>query len=274
MKSLRITIGLAVSAIALAIAAAPAMALKEKPKIPTGNFIASVAGGPITPEHPVIAKSHEGAVEEMKFGGMKFHCKGLSSTSEITSEKSPDLAMDLNFKSCKHAGSEGLFAHQIGLHFKKPLHLELHANGSVKIMKIGANESEAKVQGFTCLIKIPAQEIPLQAEKKEGEFEAVGYSTTKETVEGAKLKTFPRGFYETLEVEFIGMKHLKFEYKPEPPIENEKHEKEFPNHCGYTQGEGGSFDKETGMVEGTWAFEGAVSGIQIKKGSIGFEPPV
>jgi hypothetical protein len=41
---------------------------------------------------------------------------------------------------------------------------------------------------------------------------------------------------------------------------------------GYVKGEEGQFNPETGMVEGKWGFEGFVEEIEIKGGSIGFEP--
>jgi hypothetical protein len=267
MKSLRIMIGLAVAVTALALAAVPALAAKEKPKIPTGNFVASVAGGTITPATPAIAKSTEGEVDTLSFGGIhNIECKGLSSSSTVEEEVSPDLNMELKFKGCKFAYHAGVFTKHSALKFKQPLHLELHANGSVKIMKIGENETEVHVAGFKCKVTIPAQEIPLAAENKEGEFEAVEYSTEKETVEGGKLKKFPRGFFELLEVEFVKMKGLKFVYKPEEGGREAE-------HCGYTRDEEGQFNPETGLVEGKWAFEGDLEEIKIKDGSIGFEPP-
>jgi hypothetical protein len=266
MKSLRIMVGLIAGVATLALAAVPALAVKEKPKVPTGNFIASVAGGTITPATPAIAKSAEGEVESLSFGGIhNIECKGLSSSSTVEEEVSPNLEMDLRFKGCKFAYHAGVFTKHAALKFKAPLHLELHANGSVKIMKIGENETEVHVSGFKCKVTIPAQEVPLGAENKEGEFEAVEYSSEKETVEGGKLKKFPSGFYELLEVEFVKMKGLKFEYKPEEGGREAE-------HCGYTKGEEGQFNPETGLVEGKWAFEGFVEEIKIKDGSIGFEP--
>jgi hypothetical protein len=272
MKRLRSTIGLAVAVVtAFALAVAPAYASKEKPKVPTGNFIAEIAGTTISPEKPAIAKSNkEGEVEEFKFGGIKpILCKRISSTSKVESESSPNLKMDLKFSGCKYEIHSGIFNRKEPFKFKQPLHMELHANGSVKILTIEANETEVKVPPFTCKVKIPQQEIPLAAEKKEGEFEAVEYSTEKEFVEENKLKKYPKGFFERLEVEFTGLQHLDFEYKPEP---GEKGEGEAAEKCGYVKGEGGQFNPETGMVEGKWGFEGFVEEIEIAKGSLGFEP--
>jgi hypothetical protein len=261
-------IGLVVAATALALAAVPAWASKEKPKIPTGNFIASVSGGTITPATPAIAKSTEGEISKLTFGGIPgLECKGASSVSKVEEEVSPNLNMELSFKSCKFPRHIGIFTGGGTLKFKEPLHLQLHANGSVKIMTIGLDETEVHVGGFKCKITIPAQEIPLSAESKEGEFEAVEYSTEKETVEGSKLKKFPRGFFELLEVEFVKMKSLAFVYKPEEGGREAK-------HCGYTKDEEGQFNPETGLVEGKWAFEADLEEIKIKNGSIGFEPPV
>jgi hypothetical protein len=267
MKSLRIMIGLAVAVTALALAAVPALAAKEKPKIPTGEFIASKTGMTISPATPVIAKSNnEGEVEEFKFGGIPVECPALSSTSEVESERSPDLKMDLIFKKCTFPIKVGVLTRNMPFKFKHNLHLELHANGSAKILKVAADETEVKIPPFKCHVLIPAQEIPLAAEKREGEFETVEYSTETETVEGGKLKKFPRGFYELLEVEFVKMKGLKFEYKPEPGGKE-------ADKCGYVKGEEGQFNAETGMVEGVWHFEGDVEEIKIPGGSIGFEPP-
>jgi hypothetical protein len=260
-------IGLVAMATALAVAAVPAWAIKEKPKVPTGNFIASVNGQTISPEHPVTAKSNsEGEVEEFKFGGIPVTCAGLSSVSKVEAETSPDLNMELKFKKCGYPIKAGEITRTMPFKFKHNLHLELHANGSAKILKVAEDETEVKIPPFKCHVTIPAQEIPLSAEGKEGEFETVEYSTETETVEGGKLKKFPRGFYELLEVEFVKMKGLKFEYKPEAGArEAEK--------CGYVKGEEGKFNPETGMVEGRWRFEGFVEEIKIPGGSIGFEPP-
>jgi hypothetical protein len=267
MKGLRTTIGLAVALMALALAVAPAYAAKEKPKVPTGNFIAEINGTTISPEKPAIAKSNnEGEVEEFKFGGIKpITCKKISSTSKVESEKSPNLKMELKFSKCSYKIHNGVFTGSEPFKFKQPLHLELHANGSVKILTVEENETEVKIPPYKCQIKIPQQEIPLAAEKKEGEFEAVEYSTEIEKVEGGKLKKYPKGFFERLEVEFTGMKHLLFEYKPEPGGKGAE-------KCGYVKGEEGQFNPETGMVEGKWGFEGFVEEIEIKGGSIGFEP--
>jgi hypothetical protein len=271
MKGLRTTIGLAVALMAMALAVAPAYAAKEKPKVPTGNFIAEINGTTISPEKPATAKSNnEGEVEEFKFGGIKpILCKRITSTSKVESEKSPNLKMDLKFVGCKYEIHDGIFIRKEPFKLKEALHMELHANGSVKILTIEENETEVKVPPFKCKIKIPRQEIPLAAEKKEGEFEAVEYSTEIEKVEPSKLKKYPKGFFERLEVEFTGMKHLAFEYKPEPGT---KGEGESADKCGYVKGEGGQFNKETGMVEGAWGFEGFVEEIEIHGGSIGFEP--
>jgi hypothetical protein len=270
MRSLR-TMGGLVAALAMtAFVASPAYAVKEKPKVPTGNFIASITGQEISPTNKAIAKSNsEGEIEEFVFGGIhNIECKSISSTSEVESEKSPDLKMDLKFNHCTYPFKDGVFTRQESIKFKHNLHMELHANGSVKILKVAEDETEIKVPPFKCKITIPAQEIPIGAENKEGEFEAVEYSTEIETVEGAgKLKKYPRGFFERLEVEFTGLKHLEFEYKPEPGGKGAE-------KCGYVKGEGGQFNPETGMVEGKWGFEGFVEEIEIHGGSIGFEPAV
>jgi hypothetical protein len=274
MKGLRIMIGLAVALMASALAVAPAYASKEKPKVPTGNFIAEINGTTISPEKPAIAKSNnEGEVEEFKFAGIKgIQCKenqggsgGITSTSKVESEKSPDLKMDLKFNHCRYPIKAGVSVRKMPFRFKQPLHMVLHANGSVKILTIEENETEVKIPPFKCVYKIPQQEIPLSAEKKEGEFEAVEYSTEVETTE--KLKKYPKGFFNRLEVEFTGMKHLKAEFKPEAGDKENP-----PEKCGYVKGEEGQFNPETGMVETTWGFEGFVEEIEIKGGSIGFEP--
>ena len=61
------------------------------------------------------------------------------------------------------------------------------------------------------------------------------------------------------------MKHLDFEYTPEPGGKE-------ADKCGYVKGTEGQFNEETGKVEGKWGFEGFVEEIEIKGGSIGFEP--
>jgi hypothetical protein len=270
MRSLK-TMGGLVAALAMtALVASPAYAVKkEKPKVPTGNFIANINGQEISPTHKAIAKSNkEGEIEEFVFGGIHgIECKSISSISEVESEKSPDLKMDLAFNGCTYPIKAGEFTRREPVKFKHSLHMVLHANGSVKIVQIAEDETEVKVPPFKCKIKIPAQEVPLAAEKKEGEFEAVEYGTEIETVEGGKLKKYPRGFFERLEVEFTAMKHLKMEFKPEPGAKSAA-------KCGDVKGEEGHFNPETGMVEGKWGFVGALEEIEIHGGSIGFEPAV
>ena len=75
--------------------------------------------------------------------------------------------------------------------------MELHANGSVKILTIEENETEVKIPPFKCKITIPQQEIPLAAEKKEGEFEAVEYSSENEIVEGGETEKIPERLLRT-----------------------------------------------------------------------------
>ncbi len=259
MRRLRMTLGLAVAVCASATFAAPALAHREKPRATLGKFLASRSDGvPITPSDPAIARTKEGSVTFISLADETLNieegeCGKIRSTGEVTSERSEEFFQEITFSKCKATfhSKNGKERAEIP---KFKLAFVFHSN---EAGRVGSGESEVDLGRSAifiktrkrpegCTVEVPQQSLPVKAERKpEEEFESTEYSTEREP---AKLKKFPKGFRERLEVAVELKKIISYEV-PDPP---------------YCEPEGG-FKADKGIVE----FE--LEEIGIKKGNLGFE---
>jgi hypothetical protein len=270
MRSVKMTIGLMAAALALGLLAGPASA-KTKEKLFFGEFHAGITGKTLSEAEPGSTKGH-GTVTGMKLGPYAIECtKELRSKSLITSEKSPNFFTKVKFLGCQTIKKVGGGLEEVvSTRFTKELDLEFRANGSAEG---GNTESEIrlvkpvaavlKAKGASCVVDIPAQSIPnASGINPEKQYEAAGYATETETVEGKKrLKEFPLGFREKLNItmEFKKIHTLV-------PL-NER--------CTYSKGEEGGFVEIENVpyVEFNKGFlEAELEEIELKGGDLGFTP--
>jgi hypothetical protein len=286
MRRVRVLVGCAVSVLAFAAMAAPALAKKEAPKVQFGKFIASLPGSTISTETPATATGHGEVLEGPKGPGIELaggaltisKClKDLSSTGKIVSEKSETILQKVTFKNCYAQSVTGKNKEFIS-ETKLPtfaIAFEFHSNqsavaGEAETSEVNIKENSTIVipvptKKSPCKVTIPAQTIPTKAAiKPEKEYEAAFYATEKEGVEGKKqLERFPRGFQELLDIE---TEFAKVESWVKPD-----------EHCIFTRGEEGAFDKEEGSpafgnvvyTRGNFFIE--LEEITIKHGNVGFE---
>jgi hypothetical protein len=286
MRRVRVLIGCAVSVFAFAAMAAPALAKKEAPKVQFGKFIASLPGGTISEATPASDTGHGEVLEGPKGPGIELaggaltisNCtKALAGTGKVVSERSDTFLENVTFKNCYAQSFTGKNKEIIS-ETKLPtfkVAIEFHSNqsgvigesetGEVKIKENSTIVIPVPNKKSPCEVTIPAQTIPTKAATKpEREYESAFYLTEKETVEGKhKLEKFPRGFYELLDVE---TEFSKVETWVKPG-----------EHCIYTKGEEGAFDKEEGtpafgyVVYAQGYFDIEIEEIHIKNGNLGFE---
>jgi hypothetical protein len=273
MRRIRIVLGLASAVCAFGVLAAPALAKKEKEPVMFGKFTASIPGKTISPAEPASTRG-KGGVTEINLAGtgliIKSCEKALKSTGMVESESSETFLQNITFSKCK--ASISLNKSPITAEETIPpftLGMEFHSNKSVVLGEAGESEVKVvrpsnlsiKIGKTPCVVEIPSQTIPVKAEKKpEGEYEAASYETTKEP---AKLKKFPSGFQEKLNIE-MEFKKVESYVKPAPG-------------CTFNP-EGGKVNKEAGSPrEGDIEFDNGtmeleLEEISIKHGNVGFEP--
>jgi hypothetical protein len=275
MRSVRITVGI-VAAVACAFGAfaGPAFAKKEKKAPVFGKFTASIPGGEISPEHPATATGI-GAITELSLAGGALFVEGClkesKSAGTVVSESSETFFQDVTYKKCIASvaiGKSGLTSKEKIPTFH--LAMEFHSNHSAVI---GEGEEEnlkivkpssvsVKIGKTSCFVVIPAQTVPVKAEKKPNkEYEAAGYETELSPVKKKQLALFPSGFQEKLYIEWEFNK-LESLVKPNAS-------------CTY---EGGKLDTEPEtpnfgyVVYNDGVFEGELEEISIRGGDLGFEP--
>jgi hypothetical protein len=273
-------IGLAVVACSMmAVFASPSFAKKEK--VFFGHFTSSINGKTISPTSPATAKG-KGEVDELKVGPLSMECVTksgftLAATALVEAERSSNLTSTVKITGCKtdiKFGKGGNFT-PAKVNFGKGIKMEFHANGSVavgnpnppggEVKILETAPVEVKVAGQKCKLFIPAQSLPLASEKNpEKEYEAAEYASETEAVEGAKLKKYPSGFKETLDIswELKGIKSYV-------PVE--------PGRCEYQKGEEGAYAPAEGelpnrVVYGGGKFEGEIEEMEVKGGNLGFDP--
>jgi hypothetical protein len=228
MRSVRIVAGLAAVVCAFGVFTGAAFA-KEKVKLFFGEFTASRVSGPINAEHPIQVKSKEGEVSELKIGPYSLKECHLSAKSNIDFERSRDYTTTLAFSKCKLIVKlESGFEEVKSVHFK--LGVRFDANRSAELGKEGGFEIEKEAfvefhaTGSSCLVKIPAQFVPSKSGvNPEKEYEAAEYETEEEEVEGGKLKTYPSGFKDSVNI-FMELKRIKSNVVLSPKCHWKEHE--------------------------------------------------
>jgi hypothetical protein len=277
MRHVKVTLGIAAVVVcAFGAITSPAFA-KEKKAPVFGKFTASIFGRSISAAEPATATG-TGEIDEMSLaGGALFinECgKEAKSSGKVVSESAETFFQNVKFSKCfakVKLGNSGLTSRMKIPSFT--LGMEFHSNHAAVIGEAEENNLEivrpssvaVKIGKTTCTVVIPAQTIPVKAEKKpEKLFEAAGYETEEEAVTKRKeLSKFPSGFQQKLDIEWE-FKKLMSAVKP-----NE--------NCKYPE-TGSKFvsnpeSPNFGMVvynEGS--FEGELEEITIKNGNVGFKP--
>jgi hypothetical protein len=276
MRSVRITLGLAVLLCAFGTVAAPALAKKKgKPPVVFGKFIASFPSGrPITPEMPAEATGLGELSLNVAEGLLDIEeCENGKTAGKVDSESSETIFQELSFKRCKdHTHLGGKNSKLTGVFKVKnfKLAMEFRSNKSVELGEGAEDELEItkpskviiKTKGIPCTVTIPRQVLPAkEVGKPEKEYGIAGYET--ETFP-AKMKTFPLGVQEKLGI-VVEYSKLVTWVKPNA-------------QCIYGPGEEGTYDNtpETpafGYIVYSGGFvEADLEEISIKDGDLGWEP--
>jgi len=267
-----IVLGAAVAVCALGVLSAPAFAIKTP--IIFGKFVASAAGQ---------TKGH-GEVSEMRLGPYVFTGKNLGEgkgfgpvcENELKSKgniaapgESETFFQNVKFSKCFATRRSGTSEEAVAFHFE--LGMEFHSNHSAELgegdeaeLKI-TRPSTVKVKGSksSCSILIPAQTIPIAAEKNPNkEFEATSYTTEEEAVEGKGKEMKFGPIRKRLDIEMAFKKIVTIEQlDPEKGCTNEKLE------------EGATFNPVNDTVEyRNGALEAELEEVTLKTGNISFEP--
>jgi hypothetical protein len=192
MRQLRRPVGLVAFACAFALLTTSAMSME---------FVASKTG-------KTRGKNAEESEQVFKFGAVKTTCLRAVQTGEVLEGKSKTIFDHVRYSKCTTEAKMGGNPIALKTRFLTPIDFEYHSNGFGEIG--GSSESEVKlvlpgsielkINAIKCVIEVPAQTVPVKAEKKpEGEYSAVSFST--EEVESKKLKVFPSGFQKKLLIE-------------------------------------------------------------------------
>jgi hypothetical protein len=252
-------LGLAALVCAFGTLASPALAKKKAHPQVLGKFVASYPSGrPISESWPTVARGvGDEELIELAEGALTIgpeRCEKISSVGGIDWERSDTLYQRIAFTGCWGTTYVGTAKH-IFEEVKIPkfvLAMEFHSNGFGE-----TGEGEASMvhidptsvfikpgKGASCTIVIPAQTIPVKAIKKpESEFEAASYETEDEP---AKIKRFPSGFQEELDISMEFKKVVT--------------EVEGSEHCHV----GPHFKGSNGIIEAE------LEEVKIKKGNLGF----
>jgi len=216
MRRLKIVLGLAAAVCAFGTLATPALARHGRPKALFGDFIASFPNGtPISPSSPATATGI-GSEEKIKLANGSVSignegCKKIRSTGKVDSEKSETFTQSITFSGC--TGTAFVGENEEALEPvtvpRFTIAMEFHANGAVEV---GGEEAPTATiahtsvlfrtrKGGQCTIDVPSQSTPFKAIKKpENEFEAGAYGTEPAAFHPQKMKKFPKGFQEELDV--------------------------------------------------------------------------
>lgn len=277
MRRVRILVGFAMALCAFGAVASPALANKHKAKMIFGKFRASYPDGQtITPTTPATATG-KGEMSELNLAGrgLLIHdCKKVTATATVTEEKAEDFISNTKFKHCVGRVSDngnGFVKNEKVSNFG--IRMEFKSNHSAKVGAEGEEEEGEVIMKPThvtvylgpkktaCTIALPEQTITAKAAKKpEKEYETADYETE---IFPAKMKKFPSGFQEKLDIEWEFDKVISWE-KPSAG-------------CDYVGGGEGEKDNtpETPaygyVVYKKGTFEAEIEEYSIKDGNLGFE---
>ncbi len=275
MRSVRtIVVGTAAAVCALGILSAPAFAVKAP--LVFGKFVASAPGG---------VKGH-GEVSEMRLGPYVFTGKnegdgqgfGPVCENELKSKGNIEAAGEsetffenVKFSKCYATRKAGTSEEAVAFHFE--LGMEFHSNHATELGEGDESEvritrpSTVKVRGSksSCEILIPAQTIPIAAEKNpDKEFEATSYETEEEPVVGKSQEMKFGPVRKRLDIEMEFKKILTIEQlNPAKGCTNERLEA------------GASYNPVNDTVEyHNGVLEAELEEITLKTGNISFEPAI
>ena len=204
----RSMLGLAATLCAFALTAAPALAGPV--------FKANEIGKEFTEAEPGKHRGVGRGVQDFKFGAFHIQCQSAKAKGLVGKEVSKTLFVSVKYKSCVALARVGNQPITLKATFKTPWDFEYHANGFAEIS--GESESELKivkggpivmtVPSIKCTIEVPAQTVPLKAEKKpEAEYGDVTYATEEVPASG---KHFPSGFQKQLVIN-NNLKKMEYE---------------------------------------------------------------
>jgi len=201
MRRLRSIVGLAVAVCAFGALTAPAFAAKEK--LVFGKFAASIVGQSITPSNPakvVENREDEAEVTSLRIGPYTFGVvnekgepnyeepckKSPKVTGKVFEESSSSLLTEVQFRQCVSSNTGGGLTPWKATGFKLAIRFQSNESaqvgnteGGLEIVKTAVE----KIKGVDsqCLIEIPQQFVPGQAELKGEKFyEAAEYTPEKE----------------------------------------------------------------------------------------------
>jgi hypothetical protein len=191
--------GFAAALCVFALAAAPALGAKE--------FKASEVGKEFSPGEAGKEKGANVGIQDFKFGVFHILCEGAKAKGRVDFTQSKVLFVSVRYKPCYALAKLGTQTIRLQAKFKSPWDFEYHANGfaeigaesesELKLVKGGA--IEMTVPSIKCLIEVPAQTVPLKAEKKpEKEYSSVLYGN--EEIAVPPSKKFPSGFQQQLSI--------------------------------------------------------------------------
>ncbi len=236
--------------VAIALFAMAATASAKEPMF-FGEFTASPT--------PATVTSKSGSVE-FKVGAWEWSCPKIKSKGQMPTERSTHFLAVLKISGCEGVRKlSGGFEEHVKFKVQPGFAIEFRANGSGNVGE-AAGELEivkgstlhVKSKGGVCEIVIPQQSMPTQAEKKpEHEYEVVEYFPEKEAT--TKVKTYPSGFKEKLEIDWES-NHFLYEV----PAGSAK-------ACGTNKESG---PEETVKLKGH--FTGELDELQVKGGDFGF----
>jgi hypothetical protein len=270
MRSVRIVVGLVAAVCAFSAFTSAAFAKKPEEKKFFGEFNASRVSGPINEANPILVKSKEGEVEEMKIGPYILKGCTLSAKSNIDFEHSRRYNTTLSFGKCKQISKPEGCAHCEEIktvHFK--LGVVFDANRAAQLGKEGGfgleeGNVEFKSSGTKCIVKVLKQFIPGKDEEHpEKEYESAEYETSEEAVEGGKLKLYPSGFKDSVNI-FMEFKKIQANLILGPK-------------CAYKGHVGEPGEKEEGKLNGKGEVEfeegkliGSLTELTASKGEFSF----
>jgi hypothetical protein len=188
--------GLAATLCAFAVTAAPALAGPV--------FKANEVGKEFTEAEPGKSKGLNVGIQDFKFGAFHIQCESAKAKGRVGFQVSKTFFTSVKYKGCKALAKVGNQPITLKAQFKTPWDFEYHANGFAEI----GSESESElrllkggpivmtVPSLKCVIEVPAQTVPLKAEKKpEAEYGDVKYANEETPASG---KHFPSGFQKQL----------------------------------------------------------------------------
>jgi hypothetical protein len=200
MRTLKMTIGVAIATCAFAVFAAPSFAAKEALKF--GEFEATKVGTTISPSSPATVnlwKEGSASVSKLKLGGSTFGfnikeskpepeapcTKEPTVKGEAEAEHSKELLLNIGFRGCRSWTKSGSGYGWKGTNFH--LGMKFITNESAEIGKdsgLQITKTEfVKVANANklCTVAIPAQFVPGNSEEKPEKFwEAAEYTPENE----------------------------------------------------------------------------------------------